>query len=184
MNLLEVLRTEEKKALDRPPTRGHYMAGAQEIFPYLKHSPFVDLITAHGDVLRMEQEGPRHHLIAVADPANGLLQLYRQERDHQRQLVLDAVQSLQGQHGFEVTCEELNRYQLELAGRALDYARQHLPAIEHEAPNLQPVAHKTSQAKKDWITDLEAAFKDPTVLISQAIGNIRHFYEHEMRREA
>lgn len=176
MTLTDILKMEEEKALLKPAS-GH-MAQAQEDFPYLKHGPYIDWIITQGSVIRLEGEEPRPPLMALLDPENALLQFWKQNSARQRTLVEEAVRALQARHGFKYAEPELVSYHVQLAGRALSYAQSHFPGLETESANLSEVAREAASLPDEQMLKMvQQRLSDPTVQLSEAVHNIRLFYE-------
>ncbi len=172
MTLTDLLLQKEREALAAPAT-----LPAQEILPYLKHKSFIDLVIAQGNLYRAQEIPPM--------PFFGRLEGDEKLVQHHRRMsqikYAESIAAIRQSWHDAIDFHQFFAYQVGLAGRALDYARQHMPGIRMEAPNLEQVARENQNVtSSEAMHIIEEAVKNPLIRVSEALHKINSFYERSI----
>ena len=174
MTLSDILIEKERAALAGPAA-----SPVQELFPFLKHTPCIDWIIAEGNLYRAQEQRPLPFFGTLYGDAK-LVQLRRDLRRDKRSRVQSAIREF---WPGPIIGRQLIAYHVSLAGRALDYARQHLPGIVMEAPNFEQTAkERLEMTSSEAMNEIVGAIISPMCKASEAVTNIKTFYDRIIQR--
>ncbi|MBI3036591.1 hypothetical protein HYY73_02445 [Candidatus Woesearchaeota archaeon] len=176
MEPLDILVEEEKKALETTPR-----STAEEMLPYLNHTPFVKWLDDNGRLIRYQSEPQPALLAAIEGEESGLAQAWRkicQQRDME---VSQAIERIQRQYDVVIPEDVLKSYMLQLAGRILDYAKKHLSGLQMETPTHADIALELARPEvtiSEIVKRAKEAVTNPDIVVRETVANVS-LYHHQ-----